>query len=1054
MLRASAILDGSCLHDTAAGFFPTISEHYAVDEDAWLGELSQLADPGAAGIAAIRAQARELVERVRRRADHADTLDALLREYRLDTREGLMLMCLAEALLRVPDAASADALIRDRLSAAQWEAHLGHSDNLLVNFAAWGLVLTGRLVNPPPGDGRPAGVLRHLLQRSGEPVVRAALQRAMKLMGAQFVLGRDIGEALRHARAHRERGYSYSFDMLGEAALSAADAAKYRADYRQAIDALGREAQIGSAPRPSISIKLSALHPRYEAAQRERVLVELCAGVRELALLARARDVGISIDAEEADRLELSLELFERLLRDPELHGWGGLGLVVQAYSRRALPVLVWLTLLGRELDVRIPLRLVKGAYWDSEIKLAQQRGLAGYPVFTRKAGTDAAYLACARYLLSEHTRGVLLPQFATHNAHTVASILALAHGGGAPREFEFQRLHGMGEALYDTLREQYATPVRIYAPVGAHRELLPYLVRRLLENGANSSFVHRLVDPRVPVEALLEHPLERLRRHSGYANPRLPAPAQLFGAARRNSAGLNLNVASDWLPLQAALAAQLERQWQAAPLLGGRRLDGVLREVRSPAQRERLVGHVRQADAAQVGLAMTALAAAFPAWNATPVAQRAAVFERLADLLEARRAELLALCCLEAGKTLQDGLDEVREAVDYCRYYAQQAREQFGRRELAGPTGERNELFFAGRGVFACVSPWNFPLAIFLGQIAAALLAGNTVLAKPAEQGSLIAMRAVELLLEAGLPADALALLPGDGASLGAAFCSDARLAGVCFTGSTDTARAISRRLADKPGALAVLIAETGGQNAMIADSTALPEQVVKDAVQSAFTSAGQRCSALRVLCVQEDIAPRVIELLAGAMAELRVGLPQCRDTDVGPLIDAAAHAALRAHAERLRAAGRLLAETPLPAGLDGHFLAPAAFAIDSIAALEREHFGPLLHVRRYPADGLEALLAEIAATGYGLTLGVHSRNEATVRRIEALARVGNLYVNRNQIGAVVGVQPFGGLGLSGTGPKAGGPHYLARFAVERCTTTNTAAVGGNAALLALGDD
>ena len=1054
MLKASQILSGACLQGTAAEFFPTISAHYCVDEDAWLGELSQLADPGAAGIAAIRAEARALVETVRRRDNAVDTLDALLREYSLDTREGLMLMCLAEALLRVPDAATADALIRDRLSAAQWEQHLGHSDNLLVNFAAWGLVLTGRLVNPPAGDGRPASVVRHLLQRSGEPVIRAALNQAMKLMGNQFVLGRSIDEALRNGRARRARGYSYSFDMLGEAALTAADADKYQADYRQAIAALGREPQIGPGPRPSISIKLSALHPRYEAAQRERVLAELFARVRELAALARTCEVGISIDAEEADRLELSLELFERLLRDPALHGWDGLGLVVQAYSRRALPVLVWLTLLGRELDTRIPLRLVKGAYWDSEIKQAQQRGLSGYPVFTRKEGTDAAYLACARYLLSEHTRGVLLPQFATHNAHTVTCILALAHAGGAPRAFEFQRLHGMGDALYDTVLEQFGTPVRIYAPVGAHRDLLPYLVRRLLENGANSSFVHRLVDPAVPVDELIEHPLERLRRHAGLANPRIPLPAELFGAARRNSAGVNLNVASDWQPLQAALAVQLARQWQAAPLVDGRRLAGQTTEVRCPWDLQRVVGQVQWADAAQVGQALDVLAAAFPAWNATPVAQRAAVLERLAELLEANRAELLALCCLEAGKTLQDGLDEVREAVVFCRYYAAQARECLGRRELPGPTGERNELFHAGRGVFACISPWNFPLAIFLGQIAAALVAGNTVLAKPAEQSSLIAMRAVELLLEAGLPGAALALLPGDGASLGAAFCSDARLAGVCFTGSTDTARAINRRLADKPGALAVLIAETGGQNAMIVDSTALPEQVVKDALASAFTSAGQRCSALRVLYVQEDIAARVIELLAGAMAELRVGPPARRDTDVGPLIDAEARTTLLAHSERLRGEGRLLAETPLPAGLDGHFVAPQAFAIGGIHELSRENFGPVLHVVRYAADQLDAVVAAINASGYGLTLGVHSRNDDTVRRIEALARVGNLYVNRNQIGAVVGVQPFGGLGLSGTGPKAGGPHYLLRFAVERSTATNTAAVGGNASLLALGSD
>ncbi|MBV2134700.1 bifunctional proline dehydrogenase/L-glutamate gamma-semialdehyde dehydrogenase PutA [Pseudomonas sp. MAP12] len=1054
MLKAAEILNGACLQGTAAAFFPHISAHYALDEQAGLGELMQLADPGPAGMEAIRDAARSLIEVVRRRDSATDTLDALLREYSLDTREGLMLMCLAEALPRVPDAATADALIRDRLSAAQWEQHLGHSDNVLVNFAAWGLVLTGRLVNPPLGDGRPSGVIRHLLQRSGEPVIRAAMSQAMKLMGNQFVLGRSIDEALDNGRAQRERGYSYSFDMLGEAALTAADAGKYQADYRRAIEAVGQAPQVGAGPRPSISIKLSALHPRYEAAQRKRVLSELFASVRELALLARAQQVGISIDAEEADRLELSLELFDKLLRDPELRGWDGLGLVVQAYSKRCLAVLVWLTLLGRELGVRIPLRLVKGAYWDSEIKHSQQRGLGGYPVFTRKEGTDTAYLACARFLLSEHTRGVLYPQFASHNAHTVSCILAMAAQAQEPREFEFQRLHGMGDALYDAVLAQHHCSVRIYAPVGAHRDLLPYLVRRLLENGANSSFVHQLVDPRVPVAALIEHPLQRLRQHARCANPRIVAPEQLFGATRRNSQGINLNIASEWQPLQQALQAQLGRQWQAAPLFGGQRLAGSGQAVHCPWDRQRLVGTLQWADAAQVPAVMDGLAAAFPRWSATPVAERAALLERLADLLEAHRAELLALCCLEAGKTLQDGLDEVREAVDFCRYYAALARERLLRGELPGPTGERNELFYEGRGVFACISPWNFPLAIFLGQIAAALVAGNTVLAKPAEQASLIAMRAVELLLEAGLPPAVLALLPGDGATLGTAFCSDARLAGVCFTGSTETARLINRQLADKPGPLAVLIAETGGQNAMIVDSTALPEQVVKDAVQSAFTSAGQRCSALRVLYVQEDIAPRVLELLAGAMAELRVGPPDRRATDVGPLIDGEARATLLAHIDRLKGEGRLIAETPLPSGLDGHFVAPVAFAIEGIHALEREHFGPVLHVVRYAAGELEQVVAAINATGYGLTLGVHSRNDDTVRRIERLARVGNLYVNRNQIGAVVGVQPFGGLGLSGTGPKAGGPNYLLRFVSERCTATNTAAVGGNAALLALGND
>ncbi len=1053
MFKAGHVLDGAFANQTAAEFFPAISANYSVDEAAYLTELLQLADPGEAGIAAIRERARTLIEAVRARDNAVDTLDALLRQYSLDTQEGLMLMCLAEALLRVPDAATADALIRDKLNAAEWERHLGQSDNVLVNFAAWGLVMTGKVVDPETADGRPKNVIGRLLKRSGEPVIRAAMNQAMKLMGKQFVLGRTIAEALKNGRPEREKGYTYSFDMLGEAALTAEDAAKYMADYRQAVETVGAEPQVGPGPRPSVSIKLSALHPRYEVAQRERVLNELFASVRELAILARRLDVGITIDAEEADRLELSLELFEKLMRDPAIAGWGEFGLVIQAYSKRCLPVLVWLTLLGRELGARIPLRLVKGAYWDSEIKQCQVQGLDGYPVYTRKEGTDTSYLACARYLLSEHTRGVIYPQFASHNAHTVSCILDMAERAAQPREFEFQRLHGMGDALYDTVIEKYRKNVRIYAPVGAHKDLLPYLVRRLLENGANSSFVHQLVDPRVPVESLVDHPISQLRRFAALGNPRIPLPPALYGN-RKNSQGINMNVQQQWNELASAYQPFLDRQWQAAPVIGGQTLAGTPSEVRCPYDLNKVVGQAQFASAEQARQAVERLAAYWPTWNATPVESRAAVLERLGDLLEKHRAELMALCTVEAGKSLQDGIDEVREAVDFCRYYAQQARLKLGREELKGPTGERNELFHEGRGVFVCVSPWNFPLAIYLGQITAALVAGNTVLAKPAEQTSLIAARALELMFEAGLPKEAIAFLPGDGATLGAVFCRDPRVVGVCFTGSTDTARIINRQLAEKEGAIATLIAETGGQNAMIVDSTALPEQVIKDAVGSAFTSAGQRCSALRVLYVQRDIADRVIELLKGAMAELRVGPTHLRENDIGPVIDQEAREGLLAHIQQLKSEGRLIAEARLPEGLNGHFVAPVAFEIDGIHQLKKEHFGPVLHVARYDAADLEKVVAAINGTGYGLTLGVHSRNEETAERIERLARVGNLYVNRNQIGAVVGVQPFGGCGLSGTGPKAGGPSYLLRFANERTTSTNTTAVGGNASLLSLGDD
>jgi RHH-type proline utilization regulon transcriptional repressor/proline dehydrogenase/delta 1-pyrroline-5-carboxylate dehydrogenase len=698
---------------------------------------------------------------------------------------------------------------------------------------------------------------------------------------------------------------------------------------------------------------------------------------------------------------------------------------------------------------VRFPLRLVKGAYWDSEIKLAQQRGLQGYPVFTRKEATDVAYLACARFLLGPACAGRLLPQFASHNAQTLACVLQMAAEQGRT-DFEVQRLHGMGETLFDCLPEGLRR--RIYAPVGAHRELLPYLVRRLLEDGANASFVHRLGDAQVPLEQLVMHPLEQLRSHASLSNPLLPPPARLF-APRRNSAGFNLHVGQAGEAFLGELKEQLQRSWRATPLLEGEELQGPVEPLYGPWQRDRCLGGGVRASQSQARSALARLSAAAPAWRQTSVEQRAQVLERLADLLEAQRAELVALCCLEAGKTIQDGLDEVREAVDFCRYYALQARELMQRRLLPGPVGELNEHYYEGRGLVVCISPWNFPLAIFLGQVCAALVTGNVVLAKPAEQTPLIATRAVQLLFEAGLPPTALALLPGDGALLGEVFCADPRVVAVCFTGSSAVARTINQRLAQREGALAALIAETGGQNALIADSTALPEQLVRDVIASAFTSAGQRCSALRLLCVPQPLAERVIELLRGAMAELRVGPPARLDSDLGPLIDGAALQALRDYLQQVQ--GRVLSAGVLPEGLDGFYLAPQLVEIERVSALGEEHFGPVLHLLRYPVDGQDALIDSINALGYGLTLGVHSRNQGTIAHIEARVQIGNLYVNRNQIGAVVGVQPFGGLGLSGTGPKAGGPDYLRRLCVERCSTRNTAAVGGNAALFDLrGDD
>ncbi|UAW99756.1 bifunctional proline dehydrogenase/L-glutamate gamma-semialdehyde dehydrogenase PutA [Halopseudomonas nanhaiensis] len=1048
MFKASEVLDGRFLSDDPDSLFGALSANYAVDESAYLTDLIALAEP--ADSAALSARARKLIEAVRKRDNAVDSIDALLQQYSLDTQEGIMLMCLAEALLRVPDSDTADALIRDKLNAAQWDRHLGQSEHTLVNAAAWGLVMTGRVVKMDMRqDGTPGTVLGKLIKRSGEPVIRTAMMQAMRIMGRQFVLGRTIKEALKNGKPQRDAGYTYSFDMLGEAALTRADAERYRQDYSDAIRAIAEDRYKGKSPRPTISIKLSALHPHYEPAREQQVLRELGTTVLELVRQARAGDVGITIDAEEADRLELSLKLFREVYRHPEVRGWGNFGLVVQAYSKRALPVLAWLTQLAKGQGDQIPVRLVKGAYWDTEIKLCQQAGLEGYPVFTRKEATDVSYLACARYLLSPVTAGLIYPQFATHNAHTVTCILDM----GRDQQFEFQRLHGMGDALYDTVIEEVGCPVRIYAPVGAHKDLLPYLVRRLLENGANSSFVHKLVDHRVPVGSLIEHPVDRLRQYASLANDRIPLPPAIYGPERRNSRGLNLNVESQWLPLKQELDSFLQRTWTGAPIVNGKRLQGEARPVMCPYQLDVQVGEVIWATGAQTRDAIAGLATAFAHWNATPVDTRASILERSADLLEQNMPELMALCSREAGKSLQDGIDEVREAVDFCRFYAQQARQRFAVITLPGPTGESNELYLQGRGVFACISPWNFPLAIFLGQVSAALVAGNTVVAKPAEQASLIAVRCVELMLQAGLPGEVIALLPGDGAQVGSVISSDPRIAGVAFTGSTQTAHIINRALAARDSAIAPMIAETGGQNAMLVDSTALPEQVIKDVLHSSFTSAGQRCSALRVLFIQEDIAERVIELLKGAMAELHIGDPSRRDTDVGPVIDAEARKGLSQHIQRMKDAGYLIAEATMPAGLNGHFLAPVAFRLKSISELDREHFGPVLHVITWRHDQLDQIIDEINATGFGLTLGIHSRNEDTARYIDQRVRIGNVYVNRNQIGAVVGVQPFGGQGLSGTGPKAGGPHYLLRFATERTRTINTTAVGGNASLLSLGN-
>ena len=1025
---------------------------YRADEAEAVARLLGVATLPVEASERISRRAYDLVAEARRRRLRKGGIDALLHEYALSTPEGVALMCLAEALLRIPDAGTIDRLIRDKLAPADWASHLGRSRSLLVNASTWALMLTGRLMGDAQAQGDLAHALHHLLARSGEPVVRQAVTAAIRVLARQFVMGRNIVEALERAAPAERLGYRHSYDMLGEAARSAADAERYFAAYDEAIAAIGAAAggrDILAAP--GISVKLSALHPRYEESQRRRVQDELGPRLAELARRARAVGIGFTIDAEEAERLDLSLDLIAALALDPSLAGWDGLGLAVQAYQKRALLLIDWLAALARRGKRRLMLRLVKGAYWDSEIKRSQERGLDGYPVFTRKLATDVSYLACARRLLA--APDAFYPQFATHNAHTLAAVIEFA---GERRDYEFQRLHGMGEALYEQVvgEGKLDRPCRVYAPVGGHEDLLAYLVRRLLENGANTSFVNRLVDERAPIADIVADPVMRLAALPSKPHPRIALPRDLYGSERRNARGIDLSDPLRLAELGEAMAYAIE-PWHAAPIIGGSERSSVVRPVLDPADRRREVGTVADARQEHIDEALARAAAAAPGWDRVDAGERASHLERAAALLEERLPALMVLIVREGGRTLPDALAEVREAIDYCRYYAARARADFGAAEgLPGPTGERNTLALHGRGVFACIAPWNFPLAIFIGQVAAALAAGNAVVAKPAEQTPLVAAAAVRLLHQAGIPGDVLALLSGDGA-VGASLVADPRVAGIAFTGSTETARAINRALAERPGPIVPFIAETGGQNALIADSSALPEQLVADVVTSAFNSAGQRCSALRVLFVQEDIAPRVVALLEGAMRELIVGDPGLVATDIGPVIDGEACAALASHAGRMMREGRVLCALDLPPGTEnGTFFAPRAFEIDRLDLLQGEVFGPILHVVRWRGDALDRVLDAVAATGYGLTLGIHSRIDETVARIHQRLAVGNTYVNRNMIGAVVGVQPFGGQGLSGTGPKAGGPHYLHRFAAERSLSVDTTASGGNASLLSLSEE
>src|SRR5712692_3556213 len=897
----------------------------------------------------IAATARRLVVAVRRERLGKGGLDAFLQEYALSSPEGVALMCLAEALLRIPDSETVDRLIRDKIAPADWQRHLGHSGSLFVNASTWALMLTGRLLRPDQAEADLGSILRRFIARSGEPVWRQAVAAAMRILADQFIMGRTIEEALGRARAAERHGYRHSFDMLGEAARTMADAERYRAAYQRAIAAIGKETAgraIESAP--GISVKLSALHPRYEMAQQGRVMQELLPSLLSLAVDARALGIGFTIDAEEAERLELSLDLVEALALAPDLAGWDGLGLAVQAYQKRALAVVDWLAELAPRARRRLMLRLVKGAYWDSEIKRAQERGLDGYPVFTRKVATDVSYLACARRMID--AGAAFYPQFATHNAHTLAAILELA---GGRTDWEFQRLHGMGEALYAEVvgPDKMGRPCRVYAPVGSHEDLLAYLVRRLLENGANTSFVNRIVDEREPIDDIVADPIAQLAHLPAKPHPRIPPPRDLFRPVRQNSPGLDLADPRTLTELRDGLAEALRRPWHAAPIGGGVEVAATAVPVFDPSDRRRRIGTVVETPPAAVAQALARAARAAPAWDAVPAESRAAMLEGAAELYERDRADLLALIIREGGRTLRAALSEVREACDFLRYYAARARADFAMPErLPGPTGERNEIALHGRGVFACISPWNFPLAIFTGQIAAALAAGNAVIAKPAERTPLVAAAAVRLLLEAGIPGDALHLLPGTGEAVGAPLVADPRVAGIAFTGSTETARRINLELARRPGPIVPLIAETGGQNAMIVDSSALAEQVVADVLTSAFDSAGQRCSAARILYVQTDISDRLMAMLAGAMAELAIGDPALLATDIGPVIDTGAQKALERHAERMAREGRLIYRCALPAGTEhGTFFAPQAFEIDSVARLEGEVFGPILHVVRW---------------------------------------------------------------------------------------------------------
>ncbi len=1025
---------------------------YLADEDILINQLIDAANPGAKKRLIIKELAEHLVNQVRNQIDEMDGIDAFMKEYDLSSKEGILLMCLAEALLRIPDRTTADKLIRDKIADADWKSHLGRSDSLFVNASTWGLMLTGKIVDIDDSKRGLSRALDKFINKTGEPVIRQGIHKAMRMMGKQFVMGRTIKEAIKRATKKGFKDYRYSYDMLGEAALTQTDADRYFEAYMSSIASIAEannKKHIQDAS--SISIKLSALHPRYEVANADRVLAELVPKVLAIAKYAQSLNVAVTIDAEEADRLEISLRVFENVFQ--QLTDYQGFGLVVQAYQKRALKVLEWLADLAEQRGRLIPVRLVKGAYWDTEIKRAQEQGLDHYPVFTRKVNTDVSYLACAQFLLAN--RKLFYPQFATHNANTVAAIAIMAGDGGG---YEFQRLHGMGQALHRQTIDPNGLnrPVRIYAPVGSHEDLLPYLVRRLLENGANTSFVNRLTDLDLSLDEITQDPIAKVRKNDSHKHPMLPLPKDIFGSDRLNSQGVNLGNMQVVNDLQADLADYQENSYFAAGLIANKNSkQGEVIEVHSPANLNYLVGRYVRTRTEDLDYVVTQAKAAFPQWRDENIEVRVNCLLKLADLIKQHQTELIYLLRHEAGKTLSDCVSEYREAIDFCHYYADQAMRHFSYGEkMPGPTGESNYLYHQGKGVFVCISPWNFPLAIFTGQIVAALVTGNCVIAKPAEQTSLIGYRIAQLIHQAGIREAVFQLVIGEGNKIGNHLCQHADITGVVFTGSTATAQTINRNLALRErAAIATLIAETGGQNCMIADSSSLPEQLVKDVISSAFLSAGQRCSALRVLFIQSDVADKVITMLKGAMDELVIGHPQYYSTDLGPLIDEKALSMLRAHSERMAIEAKLIKALTLP-DETGYYFPPHAVELTGIDQLSQEIFGPFLHVIRFHAQELDQVIDAINSTGYGLTTGIHSRIDETIEYIANRIQAGNCYINRNMIGAVVGVQPFGGMGLSGTGPKAGGPGYLRQFMIEKTITNNISAVGGNADLLELSDD